>query len=375
MAARPGLKLGHMETTHAVVVGAGIVGLAIARALALAGRSVVILEKEPTFGTGISSRSSEVIHAGLHYPAGSLKERLCIAGKHLLYDYCASHNVPHRRLGKLTIAATSDEVSRLGAVAAHARRAGADDDLALLDRRQARSIEPMLDCAAALLSPSSGIVDSHALMLSLLGEAEDHGAMLARSSPVARIARHGDLWRVECGDTAIGCSMLVNAAGLDAQQIATLIEGFDPALIPPLHLAKGSYFACSGKVPFSRLIYPLPITGGLGVHLTLDMAGQARFGPDVEWVDRLDYSVDPARRDLFAEAAKRIWCALDETRLIPAYAGIRPNIGGPAGPMADFRIDGPEHHALPGLVTLFGIDSPGLTSSLAIGDHVAAMLT
>lgn len=364
-----------MDTTDAVLIGAGVVGLAVARALAVAGRSVVVLEKEASFGTGVSSRSSEVIHAGLHYPAGSLKERLCIAGKHLLYDYCASRNVPHRRIGKLTVAATFAEAPRLEAIAANARRAGADDGLALLDGRQARALEPVVDCAAALLSPSSGIIDSHALMLSLLGEAQDHGAVLARCTPVTRVARQGDLWRVECGDSAIGCSLLVNAAGLDAQYMASLIEPYDPALIPPLHLAKGSYFACAGQVPFSRLIYPLPITGGLGVHLTLDMAGQARFGPDVEWVDTRDHSVDPARRDEFAMAARRIWPDLDSARLSPAYAGIRPNIGGPsAKPMADFRIDGPERHGLPGLVCLFGIDSPGLTSSLAIGNHVAGML-
>ncbi len=364
-----------METTEAVVVGAGVVGLAIARALALAGKSVVVLEKEAAFGTGVSSRSSEVIHAGLHYPTGSLKERLCIAGKHLLYDYCASRKVPHRRLGKLTVASSPDEVARLEAIADHARRAGADEGLALFGGEEAHRLEPMLDCTAALLSPSSGIVDSHALMLSLLGEAEDHGAMLARNAPVTGIARQGDMWRVACGGTAIGCSLLVNAAGLGAQNVAGMIEMLDPALIPPLHLAKGSYFACSGRVPFVRLIYPLPLIGGLGVHLTLDMAGQARFGPDVEWVEAPDYSVDPARRGAFGMAARRIWPGLDPERLVPAYAGVRPNIGGPhASPMADFHIAGHEHHGLPGLVCLFGIDSPGLTSSLALGAHVAAML-
>jgi len=364
-----------VDTTDAVVIGAGVVGLAIARALAVAGRSVVILEKEAAFGQGISSRSSEVIHAGLHYPPGSLKERLCIAGKHLLYDYCESRKVPHRRLGKLIIACNERELPRLEAIAAHAARAGADAGLAMLDRQGARRLEPALDCAAALLSPSSGVVDSHALMHSLLGEAEDHGAMLARGTPVSRIARQQGLWRVECGETAIGCALLVNAAGLDASGVAAMIEGFDPALIPAIHLAKGSYFACSGKAPFAQLIYPLPITGGLGVHLTLDMAGQARFGPDVEWVETRDCTVDPARHADFVEAARQIWPDLDPARLTPAYAGIRPNLGGPSRPMADFRIDGPERHGLPGLVTLFGIDSPGLTSSIAIGDHVAAMLT
>jgi L-2-hydroxyglutarate oxidase LhgO len=363
-----------MDTTDAVVIGAGVVGLAIARALAMAGRAVVIVEKEAGFGTGISSRSSEVIHAGLHYPSGSLKERLCIAGKGLLYDYCESRKVPHRRLGKLTIAHTPDEVSHLEAIAGHARKAGADAALALLDGGAARALEPALECAAALLSPSSGIIDSHALMLSLLGEAEDHGAVLARNAPIRRIARKDGLWRIEGDEAAIGCALLVNAAGLDAQQVASNIQGCDPALIPPLHLAKGSYFACAGKAPFSRLIYPLPIIGGLGVHLTLDMAGQARFGPDVEWISERDYAVDAQRREDFARAARRIWPDLDPARLTPAYAGIRPNLGGPTGPMADFRIDGPQVHGLPGLVNLFGIDSPGLTSCLAIGDHVAALL-
>lgn len=364
-----------MDRTDAVVIGAGVVGLAIARALAMDGKSVVILEKENAPGSGVSSRSSEVIHAGLHYPAGSLKERLCIAGKQQLYEYCEGRKVAHKRLGKLTIASTENEIARLEAIAAHARRAGADDGLAMLSSAEAKAIEPALDCAAALLSPSSGIIDSAGLILSLLGEAEDHGAVLARNTPVSRIARQGGLWRVESDDMAIGCSLLVNAAGLDAQRVAGQIEGFDTAAIPPLHLARGSYFACSGKVPFSRLIYPLPITGGLGVHLTLDMGGQARFGPDVEWVEKQDYSVDPVRREEFAQAARRIWSDLDPEQLTPAYAGIRPNIGGPrAAQMADFRIDGPDRHGHRGLVCLFGIDSPGLTSSLAIGEHVAGLL-
>ena len=364
-----------MDKTDAIVIGAGVVGLAIARSLAMAGLSVVILVREASFGTGISSRSSEVIHAGLHYPAASLKERLCCAGKQELYAYCESRKVPHHRIGKLTIAREANELARLDAIYNHALRAGADDGLLWMDGEQARALEPALDCTAALLSPSSGIVDSHALMLSLLGEAEDHGAMLARGTPVTHISRSGDLWRVECGETEIGSSILVNAAGLDAQAVAGSIEGFDPALIPPLHLAKGSYFTVSGKVPFSRLIYPLPITGGLGVHLTLDMGGQARFGPDVEWSETRDYTVDPTRRDDFAQAAQRFWPDLDPERLTPAYAGIRPNIGGPdAAQMADFRIDGPDTHGLPGLVCLFGIDSPGLTSSLAIGDYVTSLL-
>jgi L-2-hydroxyglutarate oxidase LhgO len=359
-----------LDTSDAVVIGAGVIGLAIARALALAGQSVVVLEKAAAFGTGVSARSSEVIHAGLHYPAGSLKERLCIAGKHQLYDYCARRQVPHRRLGKLTFAGEAGELARLEAIAAHALRCGADDGLELLDGAQVRALEPELACAAALLSPSSGIVDSQALMRSLLGEAQDHGTVLARNAPVDRAMRQGDLWRIESGETAIGCRLLILAAGLEATDLATRIEGFDPALIPALHFAKGSYFAYAGRVPFSRLIYPLPITGGLGVHLTLDMAMQARFGPDVEWLQMRDYTVDPARHADFAAAARRIWPGLDPARLTPGYAGIRPNLGGPDGPMADFRIDGPAQHGLPGLITLFGIDSPGLTSCLAIAGHV-----
>lgn len=361
-----------MDRIDAVVIGAGVIGLATARALALAGKGVIVLEREENFGTGTSSRNSEVIHAGIHYPHGSLKERLCIDGKRRLYDYCASRHVPHRRCGKLTFAANEAERPRLEAIAEHANASGADQELAWLESDEAARIEPAIDCVAALLSPSSGIVDSHALMLSLLGEAEDHGAMLARHSPAQRIERLGEGWRVHVGETRLDARIVVNAAGLGAQAVAASIDALDSRHVPPLHFAKGSYFTYSGKVPFTRLIYPVPIKGGLGAHLTLDMAGQARFGPDVEWVDEIDYAVDPARKSAFLESVRQFWPQVDPDRLSPGYSGIRPKLTGRSEPDADFVIQGAEVHGLPGLVNLFGIESPGLTSSLAIAEEVAA---
>lgn len=362
-----------MNRIDAVVVGAGVVGLAIARALAMAGKSVVVLEREARFGTATSARNSEVIHAGIHYPHGGLKERLCIRGKHLLYEFCASRHVPHRRCGKLTFAGDESERPRLEAIAAHARASDADDALAWLEEPEVTAIEPAVRCAAALLSPSSGIVDSHAYMLALLAEAEDHGALLACHAAAERIERRGARWRVHAGDTVLDADLVVNAAGLGAQALARRIDALDPAHIPPLHLAKGSYFTYSGKVPFTRLIYPVPIKGGLGVHLTLDIAGQARFGPDVEWIDTIDYTVDPARKKAFLAAARRFWPDIDAERLVPGYSGVRPKLTGRSEPDADFLIQGPQAHGLPGLVNLFGIESPGLTSSLAIAEHVAQL--
>jgi len=364
-----------MDGIDAAVIGAGVIGLAVARSLALAGRSVVILETEPHFGTGISSRNSEVIHAGIHYPHGSLKERLCVAGKRALYAYCESRHVPHRRCGKLTFAATENERARLEAIARHAREAGADEEMVWLEGAESSAIEPALRCAAAMLTPSSGIIDSHAYMLSLLGEAEDHGAMLARNSPAERIERLPDGWRVHAAGTALECGALVNAAGLGSWAVARSIDALDPRHIPRRHLAKGSYFTYAGKVPFNRLIYPLPVGGGLGVHLTLDMGGQARFGPDLEWVDEADYAVAPARQGDFLAAARQFWPDIDPERLAPGYSGIRPKIAGPGEADADFLIQGEETHGLTGLVNLFGIESPGLTSSLAIAGEVLGRLT
>ena len=362
-----------MERIDAAVIGAGVIGLAVARALALAGRSVVILEREAQVGTGISARNSEVIHAGIHYPHGSLKERLCIAGKRRLYDYCESRKVPHRRIGKLTFAATEAQRARLEAIARHAREAGADEELAWLEASEVAAIEPSLRCAAALLTPSSGIIDSHAFMLSLLGEAEDHGAILARHAEARRVELVAGRWRIGVAGTVLECAMVINAAGLGSWEVARGIDALDPAHIPPRHLAKGSYFSYSGKVPFNRLIYPLPVAGGLGTHLTLDMAGQARFGPDVEWVKEEDYRVDPARHGQFLAAARQIWPDIDPDRLSPGYSGIRPRIAGPGEPGADFLIQGEDVHGVAGLVNLFGVESPGLTASLAIAEEIPGL--
>jgi L-2-hydroxyglutarate oxidase LhgO len=366
-----------MERVEAIVVGAGAVGLAVARSLALAGRAPLILEGEQHFGSWTSSRNSEVIHAGIYYPEISLKARLCVEGKEQLYAFCAKRGVPHARLGKLIIAHDEQQMPELQAIRRRAVAAGVDD-LVLLDRAGARSLEPELDCAAALLSPSTGIVDSHSLMQALLGEAEANGAMLVAKSEVARISWHEGLWRVhleEDEDAVVGAPVLVNAAGLGAQRLAGKIERLAAAHVPPLHLARGVYFTYSGRVPFSHLIYPLPEPGGLGTHLTLDLAGQARFGPDVEWIDAVDYTVDPSRRTSFAAAAWRIWSGIEADRLQPGYAGIRPKLSGPGEPAADFVISGPGDHGLEGLVNLFGIESPGLTASLAIADLVAAKLS
>jgi L-2-hydroxyglutarate oxidase LhgO len=361
---------------NAIVVGAGVVGLAVARALALAGRAPLILDGEADFGSWTSSRNSEVIHAGIYYPQGSLKARLCVEGKALLYAFCAARGVGHRNLGKLIFAHEAAQFDELEKIVVNARHAGVED-LVWLDAAAARELEPELDCAGALLSPSTGIIDSHAYMQALLGEAEAHGAMLVTRSRVGRISRAGEMWQVHLDDhpePTVVAPILVNAAGLGAQALAAVTEGLDPAYVPPLHLARGVYFTHAGRLPFSRLIYPVPEPGGLGTHLTLDMAGQARFGPDVEWIDAIDYTVDPGRRDKFAAAARRIWPALDPDRLQPGYAGIRPKLSGPGEPAADFMICGPETHGCPGLVNLFGIESPGLTASMAIAELVTQLL-
>ncbi len=362
-----------MDRIEAVVIGAGVIGLAIARELALAGRSVIILEKQAQFGTGLSSRNSEVVHAGLYYPPGSLKERFCIEGRELLYAYCERRSLPHRRCGKLIVASNTGELPALEAIARRGEAAGVAN-LRILDQSEAAALEPALACAAALHSPSTGIVDSHALMLSMLGEAEDRGAVLARNTPADRIERMGDAWRIQSGETAIDCSIVVNAAGLSAHCIAQSIEALDKATIPPLYLAKGNYFSYAGKVPFSHLIYPVPVQGGLGTHLTLDMGGQARFGPDVEWIEHVDIDVDQHRKSHFADAARRFWPQIDADKLVPAYAGIRPKLSGPGDPPADFVISGEQTHGLPGLVNLFGMESPGLTASFAIARHVSGMV-
>lgn len=368
-----------MDKVDCVVIGAGVVGLAAARALALAGREVVILEAEDAIGTHTSSRNSEVIHAGIYYPKGSLKARACVAGRQRLYAYCASHGVPNRRCGKLIVATDDRQIEELRGILARAHANGVAD-VAEIPAAEARRMEPALHCVAALHSPSTGIIDSHALMLSFLGDAEAAGAMLAlKSRLVNAVARDGGFELHVAGADPIRCGILVNSAGLRAPSIARLIEGFPAGKAPPEYYARGNYYALAVRPPFSRLVYPVPEPGGLGVHVTLDLAGQARFGPDVEWIERIglatDYAVDPRRAERFYAAIRRYWPALPEGALAPGYAGIRPKISGPKEPAADFLIQGPAEHGLPGLVNLFGIESPGLTASLALADDVARILS
>lgn len=366
-----------METVDAVVVGAGIVGLAVARALALAGREVVVLEAENAIGTHTSSRNSEVIHAGIYYPKDSLKARSCIAGRHRLYQYCVEHGVPHARCGKLIVAVDEGQLAELEALQIKAHANGVTD-VVPLSRDQTLALEPELASAAALYSPSTGIIDSHALMLAYLGDAQAHGAMLALKSPLgrARVRADGTLELEVGGDEPmrLAARCVVNSAGLTAPSLARRIEGYPAALAPRQLYAKGNYYALTRRAPFAHLVYPIPEPGGLGVHVTLDLAGRARFGPDVEWVERIVYDVDPRRAERFYAAIRRYWPALPDGALAPGYAGIRPKIAGPGEPAPDFLIQGPREHGVAGLVHLFGIESPGLTASLALADEVLAAL-
>lgn len=365
-----------MESVECAVVGAGVVGLAIARSLSQAGREVVVLERAHTFGTATSSRNSEVIHAGIYYEPGSLMARLCVAGRKALYAYCESRAIPHSACGKLIVAASGDDTQKLGEIASRARGNGVTD-VSFLTREEATKLEPALHCEGALLSPSTGILDSHAYMLSLLADAEAAGAIFSPRTSLlsARPAAKGLLLRAGGDDELeIHCRVLVNAAGLDAPAVAARIEGLAAEHVPVSYYAKGNYFTLAGRSPFSRLIYPVPVPGGLGVHLTLDLGGCARFGPDVEWVEKIDYTVDPRRVEGFYGAIRRYWPDLPDGSLVPGYAGMRPKIVPPSAPKQDFRIDGPERHNVPGLINLFGIESPGLTASLAIGEYVAAMV-
>ncbi|WP_395665751.1 NAD(P)/FAD-dependent oxidoreductase [Methylocella sp.] len=365
-----------MESVDCLVVGAGVIGLAAARALAARGRDVIVIEAADRIGAGISSRNSEVIHAGLYYPEGSLMGRLCVSGRTALYDFCASRHIPHRKCGKMIVAASPEEIGKLGAIRARAEGNGVGD-LVLLDGAEAHALEPDLSCEAALLSPSTGILDSHAYMTALQGELESFGGVVVLETPALRGEVMGDVVAVEVGGVTpirLRCNLLVNAAGLSATKFARRIKGLDPRLVPQSYLAKGNYFALSGqKAPFSRLIYPAPVPGGLGVHLTFDLAGQARFGPDVEWVETEDYRVDPERASSFYAAIRRYWPGLRDGTLQPSFCGLRPKIAPPGAPAQDFLILGPEDHGGVALVNLFGVESPGLTSSLAIGEHVAAL--
>jgi len=367
-----------MDSVECIVVGAGVIGLAVARRLALAGREVIVLEAADTIGTETSSRNSEVIHAGLYYPRDSLKARLCVAGKHRLYDYCADHGVPHRRCGKLIVATAGEELEVLSTIQDRARANGVED-LVEVGGNALSEMEPEIRALAALVSPSTGIIDSHALMLAYQGEAEDHGAAIAFKSRFERAEATASGFTLRVGDwagetTQIGCRLLVNAGGLWAQAIGRNIDGLDPATVPARFFCKGNYFSLLGRQPFSRLIYPVPASASLGVHVTVDMSGRNRFGPDQEWIDDIDYDVDPARAEVFYDAVRRYWPALPDHGLQPAYAGIRPKVQRPGGHNEDFVVHGPETHGLAGLVNLYGIESPGLTASLALADLVAEEL-
>ncbi|QXL85335.1 NAD(P)/FAD-dependent oxidoreductase [Comamonas sp. NLF-1-9] len=362
------------DSVQCVVVGAGVVGLAVARALALQGREVLVLEAEAAVGTQTSARSSEVIHAGIYYPVGSLKARLCVQGSAMLYDYCARRQVAHRRCGKLIVATSERQLPALRQLAAQASANGVQG-LRWLDGAGVRSLEPALRCHGALLSPATGIIDSHALMLALQADLQHSGATVVLRTRVDSVARTAQGFRLGMHDgSELLTALLVNAAGVQAPALARRIQGLAPAAIPRSFHAKGNYFACSVRAPFSHLIYPLPEPAGLGVHLTLDLAGQARFGPDVQWVDSPDeLQVDAARAEAFHAEIRRYWPELPAGALQPDYAGMRPKISGPGEPAADFLIQGPSAHGVPGLVNLFGIESPGLTSCLALGDYVAVL--
>jgi len=362
-----------------IVIGAGAVGLACAAALGRAGRSVLVLEEAPLVGSGISSRNSEVVHGGLYYPTGSLKHRLCIRGRRLLYDFCEETGVPFRKCGKIIVATTQAELPAIEGLAARARENGVEG-ARMLGRAELREMEPEVTAVGALLSPETGIFDSHAFMTALVARIEAQGGHVALRTPFDRASRETEGFRVRTGGadaTEVTTGALVNSAGLFATAVATRIEGLGRETIPPLRLARGCYFGLSGRAPFRRLVYPAPVDGGLGVHATIDMAGRVRFGPDVEWLppdvtpDAAGYHVAPERALSFYEAVRRYWPGLPDGALTPDYAGIRPKLSGPGAPAADFLIQTRAGHGVPGLVNLYGIESPGLTSSLAIAELVA----
>jgi len=365
-----------VDEVECIVVGAGVIGLAVARALAIAGREVLVIDRAPTIGFETSSRNSEVIHSGIYYPKGSLKATTCIDGRRRLYAYCREHGVAYAQIGKIIVASDEAELPALERIAAAARANGVDD-VEWLSATQAKRLEPELQCVAALLSPSTGIIDSHGLMLAFQGEAEDAGAMIVLRTPIVAGRVHSDGFELATGGddpTTIGCRYLVNAAGLYAPALARAIGGLAQQTIPSAYFCRGVYFTLSGKTPFRHLVYPVPPPGGLGVHITLDLAGQARFGPDVEWISSIDYRVDPKRAAAFYAAVRCYWPGLRDGTLQPGYAGIRPKISGPGEPAADFVVQGPGRHGMPGLVNLYGIESPGLTASLALADEVASEL-
>lgn len=366
-----------MDRVDCIVVGAGVIGLAVARALAQKGLEVIIVEKAGRIGSGTSARNSEVIHAGIYYPPGSAKARLCVEGKHKLYGFCATHNVPHKVIGKLIVAANESQTGELEAIRLRAAENGVED-LVLLSKNQALADQPELQCAAALLSPSTGIIDSHGFMAALLGDAEDASATLALWTEVTSVKPQPSGFAVSTQGAVpfeVLAGAVVNAAGLGAASLARKTAGLDRVHVPQDYLAKGNYFRLTQSTPFSRLIYPVPEPGGLGVHITMDLGGQARFGPDVEWVGDETYMVDPARGDRFYTAVRRFWPGLPDGALEPDFCGIRPKISGPGEPAADFVISDSSAHRIDGLINLFGIESPGLTAALAIADDVRDRLT
>ena len=365
------------EQIDCAVIGAGVVGLAVARALALAGREVIVLEAEDAIGTHTSSRNSEVIHAGIYYPENSLKARFCVEGKKLLYDYCRERDVPHEQIGKIIVAADETELDAVGGYIDKARANGVND-LRWLSGDELSEMEPAVRCVGGVLSPSTGIIDSHAYMLSLQGDAENAGAIIVFKSGVQSGQATNNGIMIEVGGAepmSIVCKTVINCAGLRAPEVANKIDGIPDKSIPAAYFAKAHYYTLAGKSPFNHLIYPVAHTAFLGVHVTLDLGRQVRFGPDIDWVDGIDYVFDQSREPLFYEAIRRYWPDLPDGKLQPGYTGIRPKISGPKEAAADFRISGPADHGVHGLVNLYGIESPGLTSSLAIADYVRDLLT
>jgi L-2-hydroxyglutarate oxidase LhgO len=359
-----------------LVIGAGVVGLACARAAALAGHDVIVAEATGGIGNGVSSRNSEVIHAGMYYPTGSLRSRHCVRGRRMLYEFCASHGVPHKKVGKLIVATDEKQTGKIEGIAKQGEINGVKG-LEFLGGNAARAMEPALNCVAALLSAETGIIDSHAFMLALEGDLEDRGGMIAFNTKIDRLTPSASGWQVSFGGAEAGTLTVdgvINSAGLGAQTLARATEGYPQTRVPRLVLAKGNYFGFMGKPAFSHLIYPAPVEGGLGTHVTLDMAGRMRFGPDVEWLETESYTVDAKRADSFYASVRTYFPALPDNSLVPDYCGIRPKLTGKGEPAADFLIDGPAGHGLPGLVNLFGIESPGLTSSLSIAEEVVGQL-
>jgi len=359
-----------------LVIGPGVIGLAVARTAAVAGHEVTVAEMTGGIANGISSRNSEVIHAGMYYPTGSLRAKHCVRGRRMLYEFCASHGVPHKKVGKLIVATDGKQTAKIEGIARQGEINGVEG-LEFLGGNSARAMEPALYCVAALLSNETGIIDSHGFMLALEGDLEDRGGMIAFNTPVESLRHTAQGWEVRFGGAEAGTLMVdavVNSAGLGAQKLARATEGYAEARVPRLVLAKGNYFSFQGKPAFSHLIYPAPVEGGLGTHVTLDMAGHMRFGPDVEWIDEESYTVDPKRADSFYGSVRSYFPALPDNSIVPDYCGIRPKLTGKGEPAADFLIDGPADHGLPRLVNLFGIESPGLTSSLSIAEEVVGQL-